>query len=799
MQASTVENNFCFVMYPPGKRFINLWDAVLEPAIISSGMKALRTADIGERYDNLMDGIRQHILEARMVVAVLGDEALSVMYELGLAHAAKKHVIILLEEDKDVPLVFSHLSLLRYDPEDFPGVRKELGRRLLAASGAPVEDLFPELPIRSQAEWEEYQYLKITRKKLTIKVTPKNCSIFFNNRFYGASPQTVYVNPDVERNVVSVSAIEHFEDYQVLAAEDLNNHELIIRLERRNVDKYPERVNSWLKRRRQDPDNPVLSLAIGRYLLDKFDADAASEEAKFCITKAPEWFGGYNLLGIAETRCGDYDAAIACFRKVGELNPTDHLTFYNIACLLSIKCDYQGVLDNLGKIIDTQVLRDSCKEIYKHHSRPFWFEEDKDFDSLRQHPDYKDAFAHILEQLVAIVEAPEPPLIDTPSPDVFSMAEKPAPLPYAIKHIVVKNFQCIRQLAVSDLPIDSRWLFITGDNADGKTSLLQALAIGLCGTQDAENLLIRSQDSVIDVEVGIQGQSLIRHFYWKEDHWRSEDGQSRVAVEPCPFVLGYGPARLDIQGEMTLRDEKGNGSLHSLLQQQGCLLNIENWLKDQALELTKGKNETIFQRKKNVEELLVKLMPNVKEMIMDGSHIKYQEKGFDVEAHHLSAGHKSILAMIGDMMIRLFERQPEVVDPADLKGIVLIDELDVHLHPRWQKQLPTLLSETFPHIQFIASTHSVIPFLGAPPGSVFLKVTRTEEEGTTVEKLEMDVTRLLPNALLTSPLFDLEDISNSHKASLAEVNTDDDYRSIEWRRQRNERLKQSLQNLGTAG
>jgi predicted ATP-binding protein involved in virulence len=69
--------------------------------------------------------------------------------------------------------------------------------------------------------------------------------------------------------------------------------------------------------------------------------------------------------------------------------------------------------------------------------------------------------------------------------------------------------------------------------------------------------------------------------------------------------------------------------------------------------------------------------------------------------------------MIGDMMLCLFEQQIEVVDPAELAGIVLIDEIDIHLHPKWQKRVPEILHENFPKVQFIVSTHSPIPLLGA--------------------------------------------------------------------------------------
>jgi hypothetical protein len=151
--------------------------------------------------------------------------------------------------------------------------------------------------------------------------------------------------------------------------------------------------------------------------------------------------------------------------------------------------------------------------------------------------------------------------------------------------------------------------------------------------------------------------------------------------------------------------------------------------------------------------------------------------------------------MIGDMVIRFYQTQKEVIDPSELKGIVMIDELDVHLHPRWQKQLPTLLSETFPKVQFIVSTHSVIPFLGAPPNSVFLKVKRDSVYGTTVKKLKIDIANLLPNAILTSPLFDMDEITNSHNSNFAAIRTEDNFSEIERRDQRDARLKELAKKL----
>ncbi|MEY4936941.1 MAG: hypothetical protein RIS64_3300, partial [Bacteroidota bacterium] len=126
-------------------------------------------------------------------------------------------------------------------------------------------------------------------------------------------------------------------------------------------------------------------------------------------------------------------------------------------------------------------------------------------------------------------------------------------------------------------------------------------------------------------------------------------------------------------------------------------------------------------------------------------------------------------------MIRLFKTQPEITKPSDLAGIVLIDELDLHWHPKWQRRLPTLLSEIFPKVQFIASTHSEIPLLGAPENSIFLKVTRTLEEGVKVHKIDIDLSNLLPNHLLTSALFDMDfnDITSVTHKHTQDLRTED--------------------------
>lgn len=78
-----------------------------------------------------------------------------------------------------------------------------------------------------------------------------------------------------------------------------------------------------------------------------------------------------------------------------------------------------------------------------------------------------------------------------------------------------------------------------------------------------------------------------------------------------------------------------------------------------------------------------------------------------LEVRQLSEGERGVLALVLDLTRRLAQANPELDDPAAEAGaVVLIDEIDLHLHPKWQRQIARNLAETFPLCQFIATTHS---------------------------------------------------------------------------------------------
>lgn len=86
----------------------------------------------------------------------------------------------------------------------------------------------------------------------------------------------------------------------------------------------------------------------------------------------------------------------------------------------------------------------------------------------------------------------------------------------------------------------------------------------------------------------------------------------------------------------------------------------------------------------------------------------YQEDGHHLPISHLSAGYQSLLWMILDIAFRIAQLNPAISDFSTVPGIVLIDEIDMHLHPAWQWRIGNVLHNVFPKIQFILATHSPV-------------------------------------------------------------------------------------------
>jgi predicted ATP-binding protein involved in virulence len=369
-----------------------------------------------------------------------------------------------------------------------------------------------------------------------------------------------------------------------------------------------------------------------------------------------------------------------------------------------------------------------------------------------------------------------------------SLSTKKTPLPFALKQVHIKGFQSIKNLKIDAIPVDAQWIFITGKNGSGKSSILKAIAAGIVGDVIQEHIRPSTEkDCIISIELLQDDMNQIQTLKSEDRRWELYKDKE-LDVRNIP-LLAYGVSRLNIQTEGSEERRYKDDHVFSLFKSdEGNLSNVEEWLKDEMLKILKAKVKKdkikLEKRYKMVKDTLSKLMPSVSRVDYNDkeAHIEYTENGEVVKMERLASGNKSILAMVGDILIRLLRFYPKAEEKEDFKGIIIIDELDLHLHPSWQRELPWLLSTLFPKIQFICSTHSIIPFMGAPKNSVFFTVDRTEEEGTTIQQLkDIDVSNLSANILLSSPLFDVSLLSKvaEEEGKSQEYRTESDYKEYD--------------------
>lgn len=338
----------------------------------------------------------------------------------------------------------------------------------------------------------------------------------------------------------------------------------------------------------------------------------------------------------------------------------------------------------------------------------------------------------------------------------------------SIHTIRIHYYKNLQSVILNNIQKKNQFIVFTGFNGEGKTTILQAIAATLWGNNN---------DQLVQYNIHPHTEKEILTTIIQKNHsFIIGYGTPFINKVTYPNLLGYGTARLRTTTPQSEEEiENRQSPIHGLFSNESLLLDIGYWLREQL---------KIYDNPSRVEEVkkvLCGLMPTVKEIRIEKEHkffpryVERDKPNSLLSAAELSAGNKSILAMIGDMIIRLFEVQPEVEKVSDLEGIVLIDELETHLHPIWQREFSRILSETFPKVQFIVTTHSPITLLGMPPERTTLYNVATENGKTVVNPLNIDLANELPQALLTSPLFGMDSLRSLYNKGIETLNVEDNW------------------------
>jgi predicted ATPase len=365
-------------------------------------------------------------------------------------------------------------------------------------------------------------------------------------------------------------------------------------------------------------------------------------------------------------------------------------------------------------------------------------------------------------------------------------------LDFALINFKIDQMQPLFNTGAISIPVNSQFIFLVGDNGCGKSSLLKALAVLLGNRFYNENIVNADGGAwIIEAKIFTYGTPKTVKI--------TDDKPVSKRLRSIPFAA-YGPSRLltNNRPQRSPLNEYGLDRTHalwSIFSPDGLLLDFNRWIEDE-LRTSKNKLLTADQislRYENMKQLLINIIPNVydirevnfpdtnrKDILYYEESLAGQKQAGGVSFERLSSGIRSLIAFLGDMMVRLFQQQPRLIDPSELEGIVLIDEIDVHLHPKWQKALPGILAENFPRIQFIVSTHSPIPLLGTTERAAIYHLSRNVIAGVKVRSLNyIDVKNLLPNTILSSPIFGMDSLA-APGIDPEEINVDDSLSDTEF-------------------
>lgn len=361
--------------------------------------------------------------------------------------------------------------------------------------------------------------------------------------------------------------------------------------------------------------------------------------------------------------------------------------------------------------------------------------------------------------------------------------------PVHIDSIQLRDFSIVNEINIRALGGKNRWTFFVGENGSGKTLILRALALALSQNQVPTKYINSGQNSVP---------------YFKLDLYDLKNEKITHVREGNNFDAKYArtPAVIGFAAYGIFRHEFKNSrkNLNSPLNKKGM---IESIMADDNIVPLLSFSESLSEwnnNKRNVDKFnkrqnflvsaLIEIIPELVDVHFHESKNRIEVDYFmrsgahetlSLKYNQLSSGTRSVLSLVGDIFVRFYKQQPEIDDPSEFRGIVLIDEIDLHLHPKGQRDLVYNLNRIFPNVQFFVSTHSPIPLLGAPFNSAFFKVSKNDEGAVVVEKaqhIEQYLDELLPNQLLTSDLFGLDSISakrNKYKSNIYTGDTMNDF------------------------
>jgi len=348
-----------------------------------------------------------------------------------------------------------------------------------------------------------------------------------------------------------------------------------------------------------------------------------------------------------------------------------------------------------------------------------------------------------------------------------------------LKRLTLENVRSIERL---DLSLEEgegevrKWTFLLGENGCGKSTLLKATALILAGSDALSELLVDSdswirvgqdvaslraelvtakgEERVVSLELQ-RGASLLDLFERNRESLKRLDDAIRHT--PRNYItVGYGVSRrlgdprFSTSTPSSPFSKPRSRSVATLFSPDAELSPLQTWAIDlhyrregQGLDL--------------VASTLRDLLPGVDFSRIDREkrELYFDTPDGEIPLRLMSDGYQNVAAWCGDLLYTITSTFEDYENPLAARGVLLIDEIDLHLHPVWQRQLKSFLDNKLPNFQILATTHSPLTAHQAGEGELFFLRRDGESKSSVLHRYEGSPRKLMLHQLLVSPIFGL--------------------------------------------
>ncbi|MEG4032713.1 AAA family ATPase [Microcoleus sp. w1-18aA5] len=377
-----------------------------------------------------------------------------------------------------------------------------------------------------------------------------------------------------------------------------------------------------------------------------------------------------------------------------------------------------------------------------------------------------------------------------------------------IDRVKIENF---KKFSDYTLDLHPQFTLLVGDNGTGKTTILDALAIaaGIWLVNSPDTTLNNSRRNILPSEIRLEaiesdtitqfierkpvqieaiGTINSQRVQWlrqiKTNGSRTSNTEAKQALAIIstlfqqveagekiwlPILAYYGAGRLWLPSNQ--RDPKATthtsparrwDAFYDCFQERIRIADLHTWFQKEAIASVNRQGQ-MRPGYKVVKFAILRCIPNADDLWFDPerSEIVVSIQSNPQPFSNLSAGQKMMVGLIADIAIKIItqnasfltEKSEDISSkklPLILQktpGLVLIDEIDVHLHPKWQRQVVKDLTKTFPSIQFVCTSHSPL-VIGEVEASCIRVLERDEETGKVISTIPLESYGLDANRIL---------------------------------------------------